>query len=63
LEWLRNKVHVAGGGDYTALINAVLKEYVQSNQEPFEQILRRVVREELASSYRTKPKRRARAAA
>ncbi len=47
LEWYRAEVHRAGGGNYQALINQVLREYMRQRQEPLEDILRRVVREEL----------------
>lgn len=47
LEWFRNEVHKAGGGNYQTLINKALREYIQHSQEPLEEILRRVVREEL----------------
>lgn len=36
-----------GGGNYQTLINHALREYVQRQKEPLEEILRRVVREEL----------------
>jgi uncharacterized protein (DUF4415 family) len=47
LEWFRNQVHALGGGNYQTLINKALREYMKSSQEPLEEILRRVVREEL----------------
>ena len=47
LEWFRQEVHAMGGGNYQTLINAALREYVQSRKEPLEKILRRVIREEL----------------
>ena len=37
----------AGGGNYQTLINTVLREYIRQRQEPLEDILRRVLREEL----------------
>jgi uncharacterized protein (DUF4415 family) len=49
LGWFRKQVHAAGGGNYQTLINMVLREYVSSRQEPLEEILRRVIREELPS--------------
>lgn len=49
LEWFREAVTVSGGGNYQTLINNVLREYVQQQQEPLEDILRRIVREELHS--------------
>ena len=45
--WFKDRVHQAGGGNYQSLINAALREYIQSAGEPLEEILRRVLREEL----------------
>ena len=56
LAWFRNEVEAAGGGNYQTLMNAALKEYVASRQELFEETLRRIIREELASSKTTKRK-------
>jgi uncharacterized protein (DUF4415 family) len=50
LDWFRNKVEAAGGGNYQTLINDALREYITHQQEPIEVILRRVVREELNAS-------------
>jgi uncharacterized protein (DUF4415 family) len=47
LSWFREQVHLAGGGNYQRLINDVLREYIQQRREPLEEILRRVLREEL----------------
>jgi len=47
LEWFRGEVETAGGGNYQTLINQALREYVMQQQQPLEEILRRVVREEL----------------
>ncbi len=49
LEWFREKIDRAGGGNYQTLMNAVLREYMMREREPLETVLRRVVREELAS--------------
>ena len=53
IQWFRDQAHAAGGGSYQALINTALREYVASRQEPLEDTLRRVLREELPK-YRTK---------
>ena len=50
LDWFRAQVHAAGGGNYQSLINAALREHIQRRQEPLEDTLRRVVREELRRS-------------
>ena len=47
LDWFRRQVNEMGGGNYQTLINHALREYVQRQEEPLEEILRRVVREEL----------------
>jgi uncharacterized protein (DUF4415 family) len=47
LEWFREKVDQAGGGNYQTLINGVLRRYVEQAHEPLESTLRRVLREEL----------------
>ena len=63
LEWFRGEVHAAGGGNYQTLINHALREYVQSHRQPLEEILRRVVREELSASRSVRSKRVAQKAA
>ena len=52
LEWFRERAHAAGGGNYQTLINLALREYIHSRKEPFEQTLRRVLREELPTRLR-----------
>jgi uncharacterized protein (DUF4415 family) len=47
LDWFREQVNLAGGGNYQTLINTVLSQYIQQRREPLEEILRRVLREEL----------------
>ena len=48
LQWFRDQVHEAGGGNYQTLINSALREYKDINGENLRDILRSVVREELA---------------
>lgn len=43
-------MHAAGGGNYQTLINHALREYVQSRTPPLEEIVRRIVREELLAT-------------
>ena len=59
LDWFRGEVHAAGGGNYQTLINHALKEYVQSRRQPLEEILRRVVREELSATHAAGKSKRA----
>lgn len=47
LEWFREAVDRAGGGNYQTLINAALRQYVAQAREPLEATLRRVIREEM----------------
>ena len=51
LEWFRREADAMGGGNYQTLINEALRQYITQQKEPIEEILRRVVREEL-SNYR-----------
>jgi uncharacterized protein (DUF4415 family) len=53
LEWFRKQVHDAGGGNYQTMMNRVLREYMEGQEEPLEETLRRVLREVIP------PKRRA----
>ena len=47
IAWFRNQVHEAGGGNYQTLINKALQEYIKRQEESLEEIVRRVVREEM----------------
>jgi hypothetical protein len=47
IDWFREQVEQAGGGNYQSLINTALHSFVQSRKEPIENVVRRVVREEL----------------
>ena len=47
LDWFKQQVNQAGGGNYQSLINSALREYIASKGEPLEETLRRVIREEL----------------
>lgn len=48
LAWFRNQANRSGGGNYQTMINNALREYIEQRGEPLEEILRRVVREELS---------------
>ena len=50
LDWFRGEVEAAGGGNYQTLINQALREYLNQQQQPLEELLRRFVREELQSA-------------
>ena len=47
LEWFRTRAHDAGGGNYQTMLNQALREYVETQHEPLEETLRRVLREVL----------------
>jgi uncharacterized protein (DUF4415 family) len=51
LDWFREEVHLAGGGNYQTLINRALREHIQGRREALESTLRRVVREELQAAF------------
>jgi uncharacterized protein (DUF4415 family) len=47
LQWFRDQVHAAGGGNYQTLINSALREFVDRKAYSLKDTLRSVVREEL----------------
>jgi uncharacterized protein (DUF4415 family) len=47
LDWFKDRVEEAGGGNYQSLINAALRDHIKRTDEPLEKTLRRVLREEL----------------
>ena len=47
IAWFRNQVDRAAGGNYQSLINDALRQFIAGTQEPLEETLRRVVREEI----------------
>jgi uncharacterized protein (DUF4415 family) len=47
LDWFRDQVESAGGGNYQTLINEALREHISRRREPLETTIRRVIREEL----------------
>jgi len=57
LDWFRQQVHRAGGGNYQTLVNQALRRVKDEAAEPLEVVVRRAVRAEL----RRKPRRSARA--
>ncbi len=52
IEWFRSRVDAQGGGNYQTLINDALKSHVARTEQPLEDTLRRVIREELATPRR-----------
>lgn len=47
IEYFKKRVHDAGGGNYQTLLNDALRKFIQSEAEPLEETLRKVIREEL----------------
>jgi uncharacterized protein (DUF4415 family) len=47
LQWFRDQVHIAGGGNYQTLINSALRDHVEGKDQNLKATLRSVVREEL----------------
>ena len=47
LNWFRNHVEEAGGGNYQTLINDALRDHLAQRREPLESTIRRVLRQEL----------------
>jgi uncharacterized protein (DUF4415 family) len=56
LQWFRDQVHAAGGGNYQTLINSALREYVDRRDYSLKDTLRSVVREELVRYGKKIPK-------
>lgn len=50
VDWFRSKVEEQGGGNYQSMLNDALRKYMERQEQPLEEILRRVVREELQAS-------------
>lgn len=47
LDWFRQQVDDAGGGNYQSLINGALRRFMDQKQESLETTLRRIIRDEL----------------
>ncbi len=47
LDWFRQQVNLAGGGNYQTLMNQALRTHVEQREDGLEEMLRRVLREEL----------------
>jgi uncharacterized protein (DUF4415 family) len=50
IDWFRSKVEEQGGGNYQTMLNDALRTYIEHQETPLEDVLRRVVREELQST-------------
>jgi len=47
VDFFKGKVEAQGGGSYQTMLNDALLEYIEGKSKPLEEMLRRVVREEL----------------
>ena len=50
IDWFRAKVEEQGGGNYQTMLNDALRTYMERQEKPIEEVLRRVVREELQAA-------------
>ncbi len=50
VDWFRSKVEKQGGGNYQSMLNDALRTYMERQEQPIEEVLRRVVREELQAT-------------
>lgn len=55
VDWFRAKVEEQGGGNYQSMLNDALRRYLEQQEQPIEDILRRVVREELRATRADRP--------
>ena len=50
IDWFRSKVEEQGGGNYQTMLNDALRAYMDHQDQPLEEVIRRVVREELRAA-------------
>jgi uncharacterized protein (DUF4415 family) len=50
VDWFRSKVEEQGGGNYQSMLNDALRSYMDRQEQPIEEVVRRVVREELQAA-------------
>ena len=51
VDWFRSKVEEQGEGNYQTMLNDALRTYMERQEQPFEDVLRRVLREELQAAH------------
>jgi uncharacterized protein (DUF4415 family) len=51
VDWFRSKVEEQGGGNYQSMLNDALRIYIERQDQPIEEVLRRVLREELQATH------------
>lgn len=47
IDWFRSQVEKQGGVSYQTMLNDALRKHMERQEQPLEEVLRRVVREEL----------------
>ena len=50
VDWFRSKVEEQGAGNYQSMLNDALRKHIEHQEQSLEEVLRRVVREELRAS-------------
>jgi uncharacterized protein (DUF4415 family) len=50
VDWFRSQVEEQGGGNYQSMLNDALRKHIERQEQPLEEVLRRVVREELRAT-------------
>lgn len=50
VDWFRSKVEEQGGGNHQSMLNDALRTYMERQEQSLEEVLRRVVREELQAT-------------
>jgi uncharacterized protein (DUF4415 family) len=51
VNWFRNVVDSAGGGNYQTLMNQALRDYIEGRTPKMEDTFRRILREELKAKH------------
>jgi uncharacterized protein (DUF4415 family) len=51
VNWFRNMVDSAGGGNYQTLMNQALRDYIEGKTPKMEDTFRRILREELNAKH------------
>jgi uncharacterized protein (DUF4415 family) len=51
VNWFRNVVDGAGGGNYQTLMNQALRDYIEGRTPKMEDTFRRILREELKAKH------------
>ena len=47
IDWFRARVEENGGGNYQTMLNDALRAHIANTDRPLEEVIRRVIREEL----------------